>query len=378
MKSNHMKSVFACLFIFSIVAAGCGSKDKKAQLDEMKQQYAELGDQIKALEAEIALTDTTKREVKVSDILVTEIQPTLFRHFIDVQGIVDASQSVNMQPMMSGRVTKVLVKEGDAVKVGQVLAEMDYDIYAKQLNSLQPQLTLARDLYERQQRLWDQKIGSELQLLQAKTQVESLEKQMETLRENIEMHILKAPINGTIDFSSIKVGQLASAMSMEPAFRIVNLSGLKVKAEIAESYAAKVNVGNAVQIHFPDLNAMVDSKVSFVERMIDPMTRTFTAESALNGDNAMYHPNMIAVLKVIDYEKADALVLPVNVVQTVNNESFVYVAVQENGQWIARKRTLVLGNSYDGNMEVVSGLNPADKVITTGQLDVTDGSVVRF
>jgi len=378
MKSNHMKSVFACLFIFSIVAAGCGSKDKKAQLDEMKQQYAELGDQIKALEAEIALTDTAKREVKVSDILVTEIQPTLFRHFIDVQGIVDASQSVNMQPMMSGRVTKVLVKEGDAVKVGQVLAEMDYDIYAKQLNSLQPQLTLARDLYERQQRLWDQKIGSELQLLQAKTQVESLEKQMETLRENIEMHILKAPINGTIDFSSIKVGQLASAMSMEPAFRIVNLSGLKVKAEIAESYAAKVNVGNAVQIHFPDLNAMVDSKVSFVERMIDPMTRTFTAESALNGDNAMYHPNMIAVLKVIDYEKADALVLPVNVVQTVNNESFVYVAVQENGQWIARKRTLVLGNSYDGNMEVVSGLNPADKVITTGQLDVTDGSVVRF
>lgn len=378
MKSNHMKSVFACLFIFSIVAAGCGSKDKKAQLDEMKQQYAELGDQIKALEAEIALTDTAKREVKVSDILVTEIQPTLFRHFIYVQGIVDASQSVNMQPMMSGRVTKVLVKEGDAVKVGQVLAEMDYDIYAKQLNSLQPQLTLARDLYERQQRLWDQKIGSELQLLQAKTQVESLEKQMETLRENIEMHILKAPINGTIDFSSIKVGQLASAMSMEPAFRIVNLSGLKVKAEIAESYAAKVNVGNAVQIHFPDLNAMVDSKVSFVERMIDPMTRTFTAESALNGDNAMYHPNMIAVLKVIDYEKADALVLPVNVVQTVNNESFVYVAVQENGQWIARKRTLVLGNSYDGNMEVVSGLNPADKVITTGQLDVTDGSVVRF
>ncbi|MFM7813019.1 MAG: efflux RND transporter periplasmic adaptor subunit [Flavobacteriales bacterium] len=373
-----MKSVFACLFIFSVVAAGCGSKDKKAQLDEMKQQYAELGDKIKALEAEIALTDTTKREVKVSDILVTEIQPTLFRHFIDVQGIVDASQSVNMQPMMSGRVTKVLVKEGDAVKVGQVLAEMDYDIYAKQLNSLQPQLTLARDLYERQQRLWDQKIGSELQLLQAKTQVESLEKQMETLRENIEMHILKAPINGTIDFSSIKVGQLASAMSMEPAFRIVNLSGLKVKAEIAESYAAKVNVGNAVQIHFPDLNAMVDSKVSFVERMIDPMTRTFTAESALNGDNAMYHPNMIAVLKVIDYEKADALVLPVNVVQTVNNESFVYVAVQENGQWIARKRTLVLGNSYDGNMEVVSGLNPADKVITTGQLDVTDGSVVRF
>ncbi|MFM7730145.1 MAG: efflux RND transporter periplasmic adaptor subunit [Flavobacteriales bacterium] len=378
MKSNHMKAVFACLFIFSVVAAGCGSKDKKAQLDEMKQQYAELGDKIKALEAEIALTDTTKREVKVSDILVTEIQPTLFRHFIDVQGIVDASQSVNMQPMMSGRVTKVLVKEGDAVKVGQVLAEMDYDIYAKQLNSLQPQLTLARDLYERQQRLWDQKIGSELQLLQAKTQVESLEKQMETLRENIEMHILKAPINGTIDFSSIKVGQLASAMSMEPAFRIVNLSGLKVKAEIAESYAAKVNVGNAVQIHFPDLNAMVDSKVSFVERMIDPMTRTFTAESALNGDNAMYHPNMIAVLKVIDYEKADALILPVNVVQTVNNESFVYVAVQENGQWIARERTLGLGNSYGGNMEVVSGLNPADKVITTGQLDVTDGSVVRF
>jgi membrane fusion protein (multidrug efflux system) len=378
MKSKSMKLVIACLFVLSVVSVGCGSKDKKAQLDDMKQQYAELGEKIKTLEAEIAATDTSRREIKVRDVIVTEMQTTLFRHFIDVQGIVDASQSVNMQPLMAGRVTKVLVKEGDAVKVGQVLAEMDYDIYAKQLNSLQPQLTLARDLYERQQRLWDQKIGSELQLLQAKTQVESLEKQMETLRENIEMHILKAPINGTVDFVSIKVGQLASAMTMEPAFRIVNLAGLKVKAEIAESYAAKVGVGNAVQIHFPDLNTTVDSKVSFVERMIDPMTRTFTAESALNGDNANYHPNMIAVLKVIDYEKPDAIVLPVNVIQTVNNESFVYVAIQENGQWVARKRALVLGNNYDGKTEIISGLSAADKVITTGQLDVTDGSVVRF
>ena len=240
-----MIRVFSITLFAALVLTSCGSKDKKAQLDALKEQYASLGEQIKTLEAEIASTDTTTKTIKIKDVAVTEMIPTLYRHFIDVQGMVDASESVNVVPLMNGRVTRILVKEGDVVKEGQVLAELDYDLYTKQLNSLQPQLTLAKDLYERQQRLWDQKIGSELQVLQAKTQKESLEKQMETIRETIDMNIIKSPINGTVDLISLKIGQLASPMAMEPAFRVVNLSGLKVKGEIAEAYAAKVNKGKA-------------------------------------------------------------------------------------------------------------------------------------
>jgi membrane fusion protein, multidrug efflux system len=373
-----MIRVLSVFLLTALVLTACGSKDKRAQLESLKAKYAELGEQIKSLETEIAGSDTSTKVVKIKDVVVTEMIPALYRHFIDVQGMVDASESVNVMPLMTGRVMRILVKEGDAVKEGQMLAELDYDLYTKQLNSLQPQLTLAKDLYERQQRLWDQKIGSELQVLQAKTQKESLEKQMETIRETIDMNIIKSPISGTVDLVSLKVGQLAGPMAMEPAFRVVNLAGLKVKGEIAEAYAAKVSKGNAVMVHFPDLNANVDAKITFVERVIDPMTRTFTAEAALTGDNSTYHPNMVAILKVIDYEKADAITLPINTIQTVGSEQFVYVASLEGGQNIARKRIVTVGTSYDGQAEITSGLAPNDKVVTAGQLDLVDGMAIRF
>ena len=373
-----MIRVISLTLLVVLMLTSCGSKDKKAQLESLKEQHAAITEQIKALEAEIASTDTTTKVVKIKDVVVTEMMPSMYRHYIDVQGMVDASESVNIVPLMSGRVTRILVKEGDAVKVGQVLAELDYDLYTKQLNSLQPQLTLAKDLYERQQRLWDQKIGSELQVLQAKTQKESLEKQMETIRETINMNIIKAPIAGTVDLITVKVGQLASPMAMEPSFRVVNLAGLKVKGEIAESYAAKVNKGNAVMIHFPDLNVNVDAKITFVERVIDPMTRTFTTEAALTGDNSTYHPNMVAILKVIDYENAEAITLPVNTIQSVGTEQFVYVATLEAGQTIARKRLVTVGTSYNGQAEIISGLSAADKVVTSGQLELVDGMAIRF
>lgn len=373
-----MIRIISITLFAALILTSCGGKDKKAQLESLKKQYAELGEQINSLESEIAQSDTTTRIVKIKDVVVTEMVPSLYRHFIDVQGVVDASESVNVMPLMSGRVTRILVKEGDSVKEGQVLAELDYDLYTKQLNSLQPQLNLAKDLYERQQRLWDQKIGSELQLLQAKTQKESIEKQMETIRETIDMNIIKSPISGTVDLISVKIGQLAGPMAMEPAFRIVNLAGLKVKGEIAESYAAKVNKGNPVMVHFPDLNINVDSRITFVERVIDPMTRTFTAEAALTGDNSTYHPNMVAVLKVIDYEKSDAITLPINTIQTVGTEQFVFVASTEGAQTVARKRVVTIGTSYNGQAEITSGLSASEKVVTSGQLDLVDGMVIRF
>ncbi len=375
---STMKHIMIVL-IAAVVLASCGGgEDKKAKLEALKTQQSALAAEIKTLEAEIAATDTTTKSVKVKDVLVTEIQPVIFRHYIDVQGAVDAEENVNVQPLMAGKVQRVMVKEGDAVKAGQVLAEIEHDIYTKQLSSLQPQIALAKDTYERQQRLWDQKIGSEMQYLQAKTQKESLEAQAAIYQEQIDMAFVKSPISGTVDLVSLKVGQLASNMSFEPAFRIVNLSSLKVKGEIAEAYASKVKTGNKVILHFPDLNTNVESKITFAERVIDPLTRSFTTEVALSGDNAQYHPNMVAILKIVDYENPSAISLPINVIESSSNEQFVYVATLEGNKAVARKRVVTVGNTYNGQAEILTGLTANDKVVTSGQLDLVDGMQIKF
>jgi RND family efflux transporter MFP subunit len=233
-------------------------------------------------------------------------------------------------------------------------------------------------MYARQQRLWEQKIGSEMQYLQAKTQKESIEKQMETLQEQIDMSLIKAPIAGTVDHVGLKLGQIAMSMSLEPAFRIVNLSNLKVKGEIAEAYASKVKKGNQVLLHFPDLNKDVTANISFVERVIDPLTRTFTTEANLTGDNSEYHPNQVVILKVVDYENTAAFVIPINSVQNSSTEQFVYIAEQAGDHFVARKRLVQVGNTYDGNAEILSGLNANDQLITSGQFDLADGVQIKF
>lgn len=377
---NHttkMKNILT-LAILVIALASCGGGDKKAELEKLKAKYAELGEKIKNLETELAAADTTTKPLKVKDVIVSVVTPTHFKHFIDVQGSVDADENVAIQPLMAGKVIRVSVKEGDYVKAGQVLAEIEHDIYIKQLNALQPQLQLAKDAFDRQQRLWDQKIGSEMQYLQAKTQKESIEKQAETIKEQIDMHFIKAPITGTVDFVGIKVGQLASNMSPTPAFRVVNLNSLKVKGQVAEAYASKVKQGNSVRLYFPDLNKDLDAKITFAQRVIDPLTRTFTTEAKLTGETDIYHPNMVAVLKIIDYENTNAITLPINVIQTSNNESFVYLAVVKGNKVEAKKQLIQVGRTYNGQAEILSGLAPNDKVVVTGQLDLADGMNIRF
>lgn len=376
--NNNMKFLKLAMLTTAIaLLAACGGKpDKRSELDAMKAEYAALGEKIKTLETELSAGDTTK--IKVKDVAIMEVQPGVFRHYIDVQGAVDASESVDIRPIMAGKVARVNVREGDFVQAGQVLAEIDHDVYTQQLLGIQPQLDLATDLYNRQKRLWDQKIGSEVQVLQAKTQKESLEKQVASLKETIDMSIIKSPINGTVDMVDIKIGELASGATPNPAFRVVNLSDMKVKAEVSESYAAKVKKGAGVMLHFPDLNKEMNSTISFVERVIDPMTRSFTTEAKLIGAEGEFHPNMVAVLKIIDYENPQALVLPINTVQNIGEGHIVYVAEVTGNKTVARKRSVTLGQMYDGKVEIISGLSANDKVIVAGQLDLTDGMQIRF
>ena len=367
------------IIIFGIAAlfVACSpskSGDKKAELEKLKAQETELADKIKVLEKEISASDTTVIG-KIKDVAITDVVAKSFKHYVDIQGKVDAEENVNINAQMPGVVTSILVKSGDHVSKGQLLAELDYSSYAAQREAMKPSLSLATTAFEKQERLWNQKIGSEIQFLQAKTQKESLEKQMSSINEMIDMMRVKSPINGTIDDVSLKLGQAAAPGA--PGIRVVNFAKLKAKADVAESYASKIHEGNDVELVFPDLDKTVNAKITFKGRVINSLTRTFGVEATLQSQED-YHPNMLAVMKIVDYTSASAMVVPINTIQNSDEGQFVMVAKTENGKNIAKKLKITVGKQYGGMAEITAGLTQGDKLITTGYQDLNDGDNIKF
>ncbi|MBK6522809.1 MAG: efflux RND transporter periplasmic adaptor subunit [Sphingobacteriaceae bacterium] len=371
-----MKKLVLIIFITGLIAS-CGSGDKKAKLEKLKQQSSDLLEQIKKLEDEIALSgDTTISNIKTKDISIKPITFETFKHFIDVQGRVDGDENVTVSGKMAGAVDRILVNEGDEVSEGQVLAELDNSVFKQSLEELKNALAFASDVYEKQKNLWDQKIGTEIQFLSAKNNKESLEKKISTLKEQMELSKIKSPINGVVDGIDIKIGQ--SVMPGMPAIRVVNLNKLKAKAEISESYASKVKKGNDVVIFLPDLNKEIPSKIFYTSKVINNTTRTFSAEADLDSQNQDYRPNMIAVLKVVDYHKDSAIVVPLNLVQHSGTSEYVYIVGAKNGKEIAIRKDVTLGQIYNGKAEIITGLNLNDKLITSGYLDLTEGMLIKY
>ena len=374
MKPMYISKIAASFVLAAVLLASCGQKDKSAELNDLKAKRSELDGKISALEQELGITNAAKAR----KIMTTDVVTAPFKHCVEIQGTVDAENNIVVAPQIPGLVTKIYVQEGDAVQVGQLLAETDNSAYAAQIAAIQPQLELAQDVFQRQQRLWDQKIGSEVQYLQSKTQVDALTKQILAIQAQIELTKVKAPINGVVDHVGARVGQFATAQNPDPCFRIVNLNSLKVKSEVAESYANKVKKGNKVVLFFPDVNIEVDGSISFTAKFISPMTRTFTAEAVLTGSNELLRPNMVSIMKIVDYENAAAILAPLNIIQNENNLQYVYVAVNENGVLTARRRAVTVGQVYAGNAELTSGLSIGDKLITTGYAELTEGMAIEL
>ena len=374
MKLMYISKITASILLGAALLASCGTKDKNAELNDLKAKRSELDGKIAELEKELGVTNAPKTR----KVMTTDVATAPFKHCVEIQGTVDAENNIVVAPQIPGLVTKIYVQEGDAVQVGQLLAETDNSAYAAQIAAIQPQLELAQDVFQRQQRLWDQKIGSEVQYLQSKTQVDALTKQILAIQAQIELTKVKDPINGVVDHVGARVGQFATAQNPDPCFRIVNLSSLKVKSEVAESYANKVKKGNKVVLFFPDVNIEVDGSISFTAKFISPMTRTFTAEAVLTGSNELLRPNMVSIMKIVDYENAAAILAPLNIIQNENNLQYVYVAVNENGVLTARRRAVTIGQVYAGNAEVTGGLSVGDKLITTGYAELTEGMAIEL
>jgi RND family efflux transporter MFP subunit len=372
-----MKSIYYKLFavVLSISVVAC-TTDKQAQLNKLKKQQESIAEQIKKLDSEVTSKDTANTvEYKGRKVAVTELKNQSFKHYIEVQGKLDGDDNVGISAKTMGVVEAVYVKVGDKVSKGQLLAKIDDKVLSKNMSDLKNKLDFATDIYNKQKALWDQKIGSEVQYLTAKNNKESLENSIRTLNEQIDMYRITSPITGSVGDAPLKVGQAVSPGL--PIFRVISFSSIKVVAEVAESYSVKVNPGDAVIVYFPDLHQEVPATVSAVSQYINPVSRTFQVEVRLKNADKSFKANMISVLKINDYKADNTIAIPVNMVQSDMNGSFVYVAIT-NSPPKAQKVMVKTGLSYNGIIEIREGLKAGDKVITSGYLDVEDGQPIKF
>lgn len=361
-----------------LIMFSCTS-NKQAQLTKLKQQQTVIADKIKILEGELS---TEKKDSlnpkKFKFVGLKAVSSNAFDHFIRVQGKLDGDQNAAVFAEAPGTVSAKFADVGQKVVRGQVLAQIDDQQYRSQMQSLETQYKLSSDIFDKQKRLWDQKIGSEVQYLQSKTNKESLEKQISSLKQNLDKFKIKSPIDGTIEECNIKIGGVVSPDPRLAAYRVVAFKNLKVSAEVSEAYSAKVKSGDKLIVLFPDINKQIESKVDFVSRYINPINRTFIIETKLlDGINDL-KANMIAIIQINDYHSDNAIQIPMNMIQTDQAGSYVYVVRSKERYNAAFKQPVVLGINYNGVAEVLKGLALGDKVISVGYQELVDGEYVRF
>lgn len=375
MKKQHI------VILFLILAAGCGAPNKggntleanKAKLAELKKQDGDLRDKIQTLEDSIKAQGGN--EVKTTKVGIEEIVPESFKHYVEVQASVYAQDDINVNAQMPGVIKNIYVTEGDKVAKGEVLASIDDAVIQQNIQEVQTNLDLAKTLYEKQKGLWDQKVGTEVQYLNAKSNYEALQKRLSGIQEQDDMTKIKSPIDGTVDAVKTKIGE--SVGPGVPAIQVVNTDQLKVRGFVDEAYISDIHQGDSMLVSFPDLHKDILSVASYVSKAIDVVNRTFTVEVKLPQDPG-FHPNMIALMKVIDYKKPSAVVIPINVIQSDPTGSFVFVAANENGTMVAHKTIVKVGKVYNGNAEITDGLKAGDKIITIGYDDLNNGDAVSL
>lgn len=383
--------------LIAISMAACGSnaaKDKKAELGDMKVKLEKLKKdktgldmQIRQLEEQIAKADPTAASAVKKLVSVDTVRVQDFTHYIDLQGKIDAKNVAYVAPRGGGGTVKAIyVSKGQAVRKGQLLLKLDDAIARQQVATAQQQIAgleaqakLSQSIYERQQNLWKQNIGTEVQVLQAKTRMEADASQLSTARANVRlaqeslnMTNVYAEINGIIDVLNIRVGEFFSGGQMT----IVNTTDLKILVQVPENYLSKIQVGTPIVVTLPELNnRMINATVSVVSKFIDPITRSFYIEGKIPSDKD-FRPNQIATVRIQDYKATATIAVPVNVVQSDEKGKYVYVMGTENGRQVARKRVVNVGEAYGGLIEIKSGLTGGELIISEGYQTVYDGQAI--
>ena len=378
-----MKTQYILLLTATLLITACGGEkkantvaEKKEALAQLKAEAKTLTEKIATLEAELKAADPTmKAAEKVMPVVTTALQTRNFKSFIEIQGTVETKNTATATPRMAGTYTTVYVKEGQSVKAGQLLAKIDNAILMDQIAALKQQLELANTVFEKQKSLWDQKIGTEIQYLQAKNNKESLEKNLAVLNTQIDMYNVYAPISGAVEKVMAKTGEIA-APGM-PLASIVNLGSLKATANVPDVYVSNIKMGDAVKVLLPDLNREINARITFISKLVNPANRTFKIEASIptSGD---IKPNMLSVLNIADINKSNALVIPQNYIQSTEFGDVVYVAETKGNKKIAKARKVKTGVSYNGEIEIMEGLQAGDLIVTEGYQDLVDGQAISF
>ena len=363
------RTLYILLSAALLTSCGDGEKkgDKAAELAKLKKERAAIDKKISELEAVVS-KNTPAKTVPVS---VMELQPQSFSATIDIQASITGDENVLASSQSPGVITRILVRPGQRVSRGQTLAVLDAAAIEQQINAQQAQLTLAKQLYEKQQKLWNQNIGTQVQLLQAKANYDAAASQRAALVAQKNMYVIKSPINGTVDEVAVKEGDMSSP-GMN-GIRVVSKDKLKAQAKLGESYIGKVKQGDDVKLIFADGTDSMATKLTYVAQAVDPISRSFTVEVKLPA-SAKFHPNMSAQMKIANYQKSNSIVVPVSVIQKTNEGEMVYVV--EGGK--ARAAVIQTGRNSNGMVEVLNGLKAGDQIVTAGFEDLENGEPVEI
>lgn len=387
-----MKSFTTYLSIgLLVLAAACGGGDntieaKQKSLASLKKQALELNAQIVALEKEVEKAGGASA-AKAILVGIDTIQSETFTHYIELQGKVESESVSYITPRAGGgQVRAIYIKRGDRVKRGQLILQLDNTLIkqsaaaaTQNIETLKSQAALAKSVYEKQKNLWEQNIGSEIQLMTAKTNADAMASQLKAAMEQLGMvkdqlafTSIYSDVDGVAEEVNVKVGELFMGPGQ---IKIVNTTKLKLTAQVPENYAGKVKVGTELTLTFPDIQKTINNKVNVLGNVIDPLNRSFYIESKLPVDNN-FRPNLLAQVKIKDYEKKDAISIPVNLLQNDEKGKFVYVAVMEAGKMFARKKMVATGEFYGNNIEVLSGLAAGDILVSEGYQSIYDGQLI--
>ena len=378
-KTIQMKKI-TILIIAVFLTFSCNKEIKNASLEDLNNQKTTLADQIgslnkelKAIEKQISKLDTLKKLLIVTSL---PVKTGNFKHYIEIQGVVQADKNIEIRPELGGTVKAILVKEGQKVVSGQTLVQLDDIDILNKIDELNIQYNLAKTTFERQERLWNQKIGSEMQYLQAKAQKDGLENSMATLKTQARKMKIIAPFSGIVDEIFPKKGELTSPQSA--IVRLLNLNNVYVEADVTETYLPVIKIGTETILTFSSINKNVHAKITQIGNFINPDNRSFKTRINISNKDQSIKPNLLADLKILDFE-VTGIIIPSNLVQKdQNGNDFVFTIKFENNEYKVIKNIITIGKEYNHEIYVAEGLSENDTLVNIGARLVKKGDLVSI
>jgi len=369
-----------------VVAAACSAKDAdkstelkqlEAERDQLKTEQAKLSEKIQDLDEKILAAGGESAGLKATLVTTKKVEPSQFDHYFEVQGSLEAEKNVTMTAEIAGVVKRINVQEGQRVSQGQSILELDRATIDQNLAEIKEAKELARFVFEKQEKLWKQNIGSELQYRQAKSNYESMQTKYEQLQIMRNKSFIPAPFSGVVEDIMPKLGEMVNPGF--PVVRIVNLDRLEVKAQLSEGYLGKVKYGSRVTVFFPSIGKEYDAKIVKIGSSINASGRTFEVAASISNAGKDLLPNMVAKMKVRDYENEEALVVPSTaILQDINGNSFVYLVQKGKELPRVKKLPVKIGLTYNNQTEIISGLLGSEEIVIEGVRSINDGDNISI